>query len=323
VKKSQPVHPPAVKIQQMAAVPMSAEASAQSPNLAGGDLRSLAEAPPIPPTLPAEEKPQMVLRSAAPNQSAVGEKKRLAALRLPGGAAAFSAVARGRQILAIDAGNAVFLSNDDGATWVPIHTPWKSRAIKAEVVSYSTRPVRALRFSANEIEPGGESTDGAAIPTSQPAAPGSLTGTVTDRSGATIPHASVVVLDPAGHATRTAETDASGQYRIDGLVPGTYQLQARARGFKTATIQDVQIVLSAINLTNLTLDVGAATQTVTVEAASPTIETSSPVLSESIDGQASDSAGLPAPAQPAPLFQITTENGDHWTSADGVIWRRR
>jgi hypothetical protein len=256
-------------------------------------------------------------------------------LHLPSGAAAFSAAARGPQILAIDAHNAVYLSNDDGATWTSVQVPWKSRAVKAEVVSYSPRSAKQ-RFAAVY---GGENPSAAPVPAAPAtapapafpvpaqnppaAAPGSLTGTVTDRSGAVISHASVVVTDPVSHATRTAETDASGQYRIDALAPGAYDLEARAPGFGTATVRGLQIVLSAANVANLTLDVGAATQTVTVEAASPAIDTSSPAVTENLDGGTGQSAGVPTPTQPAPLFQITTQNGDQWTSADGVTWRRR
>jgi hypothetical protein len=341
-KRPQPENPrqpaansPGIERPQAAEAPKPTEAPTESPYVAGRVPEPLTETPPLPPAPPPEEKSQIVLKSAAEDQSTPGEKETLAALRLPGGVAAFSAASRGQQILAIDAQNAVYLSNDGGATWAPIQVPWKSRAVKAELVSYSPRnkkqrfataygsenpasaPVPAAPVAATAPAP---ATAAPGLPT---AAPGSLTGTVSDRTGAVVSRASVVVTDSASHATRTTETDASGKFRIDGLAPGAYDLEARAPGFETETIHAVQVAASQVNVTNITLDVGTATQSVTVTSASPAIETSSPASSETIDGQASDSAGVSAPAQSSPLFQITTENGDHWTSADGVTWRRR
>jgi hypothetical protein len=354
VKKSQPenpheptAHSPSVERPQATEAPRPGEAPAESPHVEGGLApEPLAEAPPQPRALPDEERPQVVLKGRVSDQSAPDEKERFADLRLPGGATPFSVAMRGPQILAIDAHNAVYLSNDDGATWTPIQVPWKSRAVKAELVSYSSRSGRRKRSSANGTSSFGEGAGAApasvvqpappaAAPTAQApafpvaaqnapsAAPGSLTGTVTDRTGTVIPHASVVVIDPVSHATRTTETDAGGQFRIDGLAPGAYDLEAHARGFKTETIHAVQVAAAQVSVSNFTLDVGAAAQTVTVQSASPTLETSSAVLNENIDGQASQSPRASTRAQSAPLFQITTENGDHWTSADGITWRRR
>ena len=74
--------------------------------------------------------------TAAGNGLAVGDERRVDALRLPDGAMPISTVTRGRQVLAIDDRNELFLSKDGGKTWESVQVPWKGRAVKAELASY-------------------------------------------------------------------------------------------------------------------------------------------------------------------------------------------
>ena len=62
-----------------------------------------------------------------------------------------------------------------------------------------------------------------------------LSGIVSDPSGAVIPDASVRVTDNATQVTRTAVTNATGYYLVLNLTPGTYSIAAQKEGFKTAT----------------------------------------------------------------------------------------
>ena len=59
-----------------------------------------------------------------------------------------------------------------------------------------------------------------------------LAGKVTDATGAAIPAAEVVVTSTETAKARTVKTDHSGSYVIDGLVPGQYEVAARAPGFQ-------------------------------------------------------------------------------------------
>src|SRR6204780_5300593 len=68
---------------------------------------------------------------------------------------------------------------------------------------------------------------------------GSVTGTVTDASGAVIPGATVTIENPVSGLSRTAKTDASGQYRFTNLPFNPYHLSAHAEGFSPFTA-DVQ-----------------------------------------------------------------------------------
>ena len=57
-------------------------------------------------------------------------------------------------------------------------------------------------------------------------------GVVTDSSGAGVPGVSMTVTNEATNAKRTATTDDSGNYRVDGILVGTYSLEAEVAGFK-------------------------------------------------------------------------------------------
>ncbi len=94
-------------------------------------------------------------------------------------------------------------------------------------------------------------------------AAGTITGSVTDASGAVIPGATVSIENPVSGLSRTAKTDAAGQYRFTNLPFNSYHLVARAPGFAAFTT-DVP-VRSAVAVTpSIKLQVGGASTTVTV-----------------------------------------------------------
>jgi hypothetical protein len=92
----------------------------------------------------------------------------------------------------------------------------------------------------------------------------SITGTVSDSSGAAVPGASVTIADPAQGVSRIATTNSVGNYLISGLPAGTYSLTISAKGF--APYQGTGIILqSAQDIhTNVSLTVGTVTSAVTV-----------------------------------------------------------
>src|ERR1700689_924283 len=92
---------------------------------------------------------------------------------------------------------------------------------------------------------------------------GSVTGTVTDASGAVIPGATVTIENPVSGLSRTAKTDASGQYRFTNLPFNPYHLTAHADGFSPFTA-DVQVRSSVAVSPIVKLQVGGAYTTVTV-----------------------------------------------------------
>lgn len=103
---------------------------------------------------------------------------------------------------------------------------------------------------------------------------GTLTGTVYDATGATVPAVSVTATnDATGVVARTTAT-STGQYRINNLPVGKYTIRATAEGFTKAELRNVDVNLNTVATVNVTLQIGQATQTVEVSASSAVIDTS-------------------------------------------------
>ena len=92
----------------------------------------------------------------------------------------------------------------------------------------------------------------------------SLQGTVTDNTGAVVPGATVTVTNQATGVARTAVTGDSGFYRIPGLAPGQYNVDAEANGFKKSSKSDVAVLSETVNAADVTLQIGAVSETVVV-----------------------------------------------------------
>jgi hypothetical protein len=179
--------------------------------------------------------------------------------------------------------------------------------------------------SANSETPSAAPAPALAAPA--PSAPrsseGTMSGVITDRSGAIISGASVVLTGQDDKSSSTAVTGPDGRYQIAGLAAGRYQLEARAPGFNAARISGIQIASSTSSSKDLVLDVGAASQTVAVEANAPEIESALPELGRNAISLKEKSASLNALVRPVPVFEITTDSGDRWTSSDGLNWQRQ
>jgi outer membrane receptor protein involved in Fe transport len=95
---------------------------------------------------------------------------------------------------------------------------------------------------------------------------GTLTGIVTDNSGAVITKATVTIRQEGTNLKRQTTTNEAGVYRFDAVDLGTYSLTVQAPGFRTSDTTGV--VIQAAHTTNIDvgLEVGETTQTVTVEA---------------------------------------------------------
>ena len=104
---------------------------------------------------------------------------------------------------------------------------------------------------------------------------GSLTGTVTDTSGAVVPAAAVVVTNVATNASQRTVTTGVGSYTLAGLQPGEYTLTAERKGFKTATVTSVVVFAGRESTTNVRLEVGATSTNVTVTETAPLLNPNS------------------------------------------------
>src|SRR5215831_3501367 len=70
---------------------------------------------------------------------------------------------------------------------------------------------------------------------------GDIRGTITDPSGAVLPNVTVTALDPQTGLQRSTITDATGQFRLTGLPPATYELTAQLSGFSTGVRKSVGV----------------------------------------------------------------------------------
>lgn len=96
---------------------------------------------------------------------------------------------------------------------------------------------------------------------------GSIQGVVTDPTGAVIPGATITLTDLSTNHTQTATSSSAGVYTLNALPPDTFTLTVSAPGFKDKTLKNVQITPEQANAVNVTLSLGQATQTVTVNGA--------------------------------------------------------
>ena len=101
---------------------------------------------------------------------------------------------------------------------------------------------------------------------------GGVRGTVKDPQGAVISGATVTVSGPALIGKRTATTDSGGNYKIEQLPPGTYEVTVEAKGFGPQTQQGLKIQAGALPSINFDLKVGTESQTVEVSDAAVEVD---------------------------------------------------
>ena len=111
----------------------------------------------------------------------------------------------------------------------------------------------------------------------------SIIGTVTDESGAAIPGASVAVTNVGTQEERTVETNERGDYAVTALDIGLYEVAATMEGFSRAVATDVRLEVDLVRRQNLTLQIGAVTEQITVQADAVTVQTDDTTISTVID----------------------------------------
>ncbi len=112
-----------------------------------------------------------------------------------------------------------------------------------------------------------------------------LSGTVTDRSGATIARAVVVIKNVATGAERKVIANASGVYSAPNLQPGLYEVRVSATGFTSVLQKGVTLSVSDEESFNPTLSVGEVSETVVVTSEAPSVDTSSSSVGANVDGK--------------------------------------
>jgi Carboxypeptidase regulatory-like domain len=102
---------------------------------------------------------------------------------------------------------------------------------------------------------------------------GDIDGTVTDQSGAVLPDCSLTLRDQAKGAVRKTTSNAQGNFTFQKVEIGNYTLTATKEGFKTISQKDLEVHVNTVTNSVVRMDVGATTETVTVEAAAVNLNT--------------------------------------------------
>ncbi|GAC1663708.1 MAG: hypothetical protein NVS9B4_18740 [Candidatus Acidiferrum sp.] len=102
---------------------------------------------------------------------------------------------------------------------------------------------------------------------------GSIVGRVTDPSGAAIPGTEVTVTNTQTNIAIKTITEATGEYTVLYLIPGQYSLSVQASGFKNLVRQGIDVRVGDRLTVDLQLEFGTTTETVTVTAEAPLLET--------------------------------------------------
>jgi len=112
---------------------------------------------------------------------------------------------------------------------------------------------------------------------------GTLTGTITDKTGSEIPNAQIVIKDLATGIERTVSTNKDGFYIAANLLPAEYQVTISASGFNTEIKTGIKINVGAQQEFNLTLQVGTVTHRVEVTAEAPAVQLASSDISATVE----------------------------------------
>src|SRR6266478_5938856 len=114
---------------------------------------------------------------------------------------------------------------------------------------------------------------------------GRITGFIADHNGAAIVGAEALVVSKATGEQRAATSDATGNYAVTLLRPGTYRVSVVARGFDAAIFDNVQVVISETTSVNAQLAVAGVTEAVAIQLA-PLIQRDGPQMGRVVDSRA-------------------------------------
>jgi hypothetical protein len=131
---------------------------------------------------------------------------------------------------------------------------------------------------------------------------GGLTGQATDSSGAALPGVTVEARSPALQGVRTDVTDALGNFRFLLLPPGNYEVRFLLEGFGTESRRDVKVGLGRDATVDAVMKPAAVSETMTVTASAPVLDTTSSSVGTNLDVAAIET--LPTGRNYASIVQV-------------------
>ncbi|MCL5743176.1 MAG: carboxypeptidase regulatory-like domain-containing protein, partial [Acidobacteria bacterium] len=119
-----------------------------------------------------------------------------------------------------------------------------------------------------------------------------ITGTITDSTGAAVPGAAIVATHKDSNYSYTTQSNATGAYTLAQLLEGEYTLRVKAGGFKEFVAQRLRLVSLDVRRLDVQLEVGAVETTVEVTAGATLIETETARISDAKSAQQINSLPL-------------------------------
>lgn len=114
---------------------------------------------------------------------------------------------------------------------------------------------------------------------------GTIVGSVVDPSGAAIPGASVAVTNKAMGTKLSLTTNEVGSYQASFLIPGLYQIEVESPGFKKVVRDGIEVRVNDRVEINITLEIGAAAESITVIGETPLLNTSTASMGQVVDAR--------------------------------------
>ncbi|HVW86899.1 MAG TPA: carboxypeptidase regulatory-like domain-containing protein [Bryobacteraceae bacterium] len=112
---------------------------------------------------------------------------------------------------------------------------------------------------------------------------GKIQGTVSDASGAVVPAANVTLVNTETNVQATAQTNQSGHYIFDFVVPGSYTVTVESSGFRNFVQKNIRVEALSDITVNAALQVGNAGESVTVEATPVAVEFNTSTMANTVD----------------------------------------
>lgn len=130
---------------------------------------------------------------------------------------------------------------------------------------------------------------------------GAITGTVTDPNGAVVADATITATDLVTGEVRNTTTSGTGDYTLPELKANPYKLSAEKQGFKTSTVDRIEVAVQVTRRADFKLELGEIGSTVTVSStdAAPVVQTDSPVRQTNVTERQVEELPL----------QVTAESG--------------
>jgi len=129
---------------------------------------------------------------------------------------------------------------------------------------------------------------------------GAIRGTAKDQSGGMVPQATITAVLTGTDTVRVATTGSDGTFEIPELAVGTYNVTGEAKGFKKFAANGVVVTIGHVAIVDVTFQVGASAETVTVQAEAGQVETTSTQLGAVVN----DRAATELPLNTRDVYQL-------------------